>query len=606
MGRRIAAGLLSVGLATIGLVISTAAPAAAGRYVTGAPTTSWWYTDSANPGTSYRNSTPDVPIGAWLDSNGNKHISRVYTTFDLSGYAGKHLFAAALSMQETLGSDCADRQFEVWATDGHPADPTWSHAPREVVKLGTIGTSRLCLSYLSLDLTPFVDQLVAANIPLPHQVTLEVRVPSAVEGTVSLGRRLSVGYGGGIAGLTITANTLPDVPTDLSSGTAPCTTSAPYPYLPNLPGNPVNLHARIHDGDVGDSPVGEFAIWPADHPDQQQTFTAGHYGNGVIDSFTVPAGTLTDNTTYAWKVRATDGIDSSAWSGTCYFVPDGTPPAAAPVITSSTYPVQDQGYQGGVPGIFTFSANGVTDVAGYRYMFSGGLPETVPADQIGGSATVSLSPPRTSNTLTVTSYDRAGNISPDSTYRFVVSNTAPVLTVPGTVQAGVPFQIQVAPGPNTGQIVQYTYSVNSGASQTVIPAADGTATIEVTAQADRFNTVSVSSLSANGWVSPLATWQQYVDTAPSVTSSTYPENGDSGGVGVTGMFTLAPRSPSVASYVYSFDNGTAVTVPAATDGTATFDWTPDMDGFHELDVYAVAADGIPSDTYYYFFTVASP
>jgi hypothetical protein len=36
----------------------------------------------------------------------------------------------------------------------------------------------------------------------------------------------------------------------------------------------------------------------------------------------VPAGGLTDGTTYGWAVRASDGTDTSAWSATCSFIAD--------------------------------------------------------------------------------------------------------------------------------------------------------------------------------------------------------------------------------------------------------------------------------------------
>ncbi|MFC4109573.1 hypothetical protein [Micromonospora zhanjiangensis] len=207
--------------------------------------------------------------------------------------------------------------------------------------------------------------------------------------------------------------------------------------------------------------------------------------------------------------------------------------------------------------------------------------------------------------MVVRSRDRAGHLSPEARYQFFVSETSPVLTVDGDVRGGKPFRLHIAPGPNTGQIVRYIYTYTiDGETNTVIPDADGTASIELTARANSFFTVSVSSLSANGWVSPATTWSQYVDTAPAVRSSTYPE-GDvaGGGVGIAGTFTFAPRSDGVVSYVYSFDYGTPVTVPAGPDGTATVTWTPDTAGSHQLDVYAVAADGSESDTHYYYLNV---
>jgi hypothetical protein len=50
------------------------------------------------------------------------------------------------------------------------------------------------------------------------------------------------------------------------------------------------------------------------------------------------------------------------------FIVDTTRPATAPTVTSTDYPADGVEHGGpGIPGTFTFSANGDKDVVGFRY-----------------------------------------------------------------------------------------------------------------------------------------------------------------------------------------------------------------------------------------------
>jgi hypothetical protein len=191
------------------------------------------------------------------------------------------------------------------------------------------------------------------------------------------------------------------------------------------------LIAKFSDADPGDVLLtGDFAIWPADHPDQRFEFQQRYVANGAMTGGVVPEH-LTDGVTYAWQVRADDGTDTSAWSKTCYFTVDLTRPAA-PAVTSSNYPPNVIN-PGGVPVKFTFTPNGSTDVIGYQFSWNGGgavigwtngpggvpippnpfaYPQSAVKANRDGTATVSLIPPPYGfDTLSVQSIDHAFNTS---------------------------------------------------------------------------------------------------------------------------------------------------------------------------------------------------
>jgi hypothetical protein len=104
---------------------------------------------------------------------------------------------------------------------------------------------------------------------------------------------------------------------------------------------------------------------------------------------------------------------------------------------------------------------------------------------------------------------------------------------------------------------------------------------------------------------------EYVDTAPTVTSDVYAEDDGTGAsagnahgaVGVPGTFTFTSKVSGVQSFTCSIDWGPGVTIPAGSNGVAQLTYTPDSSGYHEVDVYATAADGTVFDTYYYAFYV---
>jgi hypothetical protein len=451
------------------------------------------------------------------------------------------------------------------------------------------------------------------------KLALEIRLAAADEDNPALGVSIS-----GTGGLTLEAtyNTPPATPTDLYADYLSCERT---PEKASYLGDPSpTLVAKLSDADPGDVLLtGDFAIWPADHPDQRFEFRQHYLLNGRFGGGPVPE-RLADGVTYGWQVRADDGTDTSAWSKTCCFTVDVTQPAA-PVVTSSNYPPNVLN-PGGVPVDFTFTPNGSTDVIGYQFSWNNGggnvilwghgpdgtpIPPNPFADtqttvkaKRNGTVTVSLIPPPTGfDTIYVQSIDHAFNTSPITQYAFYFADTAPTITPLSTSQFDTPVTLKLAPNPAVGKVLSYTVEDNGGTPQTIAAGTDGTATVTVTLNAIYGNDITVASNSANGWVSSDADFRQYFDTTPTVTSADYPEGATSGGVGIPGTFNFAESIPHTASFTYQFDGEPAVTIPAATDGTAQVTWAPTFSGFHVLNVYGTTADGINMQPYYFIFFV---
>jgi hypothetical protein len=245
---------------------------------------------------------------------------------------------------------------------------------------------------------------------------------------------------------------------------------------------------------------------------------------------------------------------------------DDVSPGAVPTISSDDF--QDYPPKGyvGVPGTLTFTANGVADVVGF-YWGEVDPTQFVPADHLGGSATVTWTPTREgTNSIVVRSVDRAHNTSGTARYMFRVLPSAPsVEDTNPDAWPGDARVLRITPGlPDT---VSYAYSLDDGVEQTVAAVVDGAVQVSVVPQVSG-SWFAIHGVTASGQVSPTTRVFLSVRSAPVVTSTQFPANGGGAPIGTEGTFHFAPRMTGVVEYAYSFDQGPWQTAPAGPDGTA--------------------------------------
>ncbi|HEX5117805.1 MAG TPA: hypothetical protein VFW65_21695 [Pseudonocardiaceae bacterium] len=155
----------------------------------------------------------------------------------------------------------------------------------------------------------------------------------------------------------------------------------------------MTLSATITDPD-NDGLTTEFDWWPVNDPAQRHVANGPFQSSGSKTAVTLVPSQLSDATTYAWQVRASDGTDVGPFSPICEFSTEFSTPPEAPVVTSIDYPPSENGPGtggSGETGTFTFSGSGDPDITGFAY--GSGIPATfVTADQPGGTATIQLTP----------------------------------------------------------------------------------------------------------------------------------------------------------------------------------------------------------------------
>jgi hypothetical protein len=604
------------------VVVATATAATAAPYFENAPTVQRGYTDSAAPDQAFNpTGQQNFQLGSRLDASGIRHTSRIYATFDLSAFRDRRVIDAKLRFREANAADCTKRAIEVWQTRAIDETPTWNTAPNEITKLDETLTPEFCPD---ATLSAAVGAAVQATAKR-HQatITFEIRVPQALENDQSYARELY--WFAGIS-LNISFNSLPTIDKDsLTNAGFACGKSD----MPPVVGPFVDtLQAIPVDADSNDASqlVVHFGVWPIADPAAVTEFDADThstpYANGHI-----PTGVLVDGSTYGWHARATDGLDTSDWSKTCFFTYDGTAPPA-PVISSPNYPPFPAQSPPGVPGQFVFSAEGNTDIAGFEYSygiigvpvceFVGGrltcqdvfdTPNSVRLREPGGTATVKLNPPDTffSARLTVRSFDRAGNRSPGAVYQFRPAIVRPTVTAdPSAPQYNQPVTLTFTPNAQVKNVASYEYTVNDQPVQTVDAAADGTARVTFTVTSLSYQ-IRVRSISPNGFVSQPGQLFFSIFNGPGVTSDVYLADGQPhGGVGVPGTFTFTPPPAfgAVSSYYYLPPAGAdAIIVPADADGRATVTYVPDASGAADIEVFAIDPDFNFSEPIFYSFVV---
>ncbi|HEV7977228.1 hypothetical protein [Amycolatopsis sp.] len=591
--RRVSTTLIVAGVIAGGLAVLQATPAAA-ESVNTFPSTSSAHTDLLSPFKSFANSGGDTPVGAWFDAQRGYHVTKSYFTFDLKPFQGAKITSAASWVPETSVADCTKpRSTELWVTD--PAErPTWLKQPAEKVKLpGPFAPEGGCTwERVTWDTAAAVTDALAAG---KTSLTVAMRLPDAKQLDPAFGRRVA-----STLQMTMFYNRAPNTPTGLGIDNRPCGSDTLFLH----PGSQI-VYGNVSDPDL-DAVGGKFAAWDIADPSQRVDITTTVSRAGYANT-SLPQGFLVDGHTYDLTMQAIDdrGLVSPG-AATCRLTADKTAPDKPPTVSSTDYPVEGGTGEPGKPGQFTFTSNGVADVASFRYVLTGGGTNDITADVLGGKAVATITPTTAGGVyLQVWSVDRAGNRSAEAPYIFDVKDNSPLLShTPENGGLGEPREYTFTP--RTANVTAYAYTFNDDAEITVPARPDGTATATITPNRATGNTLKVRSRNADGQFSSVAQENlRLPSSAPVVTSDVYGTSGPSGGPGVPGTFTFTTTMATVTEYLYSIDfSGEWVVVPAGPDRKGTVVITPERAGTIFLEVIARNADGVETQSTYYDFEVA--
>jgi len=381
--------------------------------------TAWTQVWSNLPTTSFWNGANDAEDEARVgyDATDGKKV-RSFFRFDTAGVKGKHILKATLQTFEVWSRSCTAREVQVWETGGITSDTTWNKQPSWISKLTAKSFAK---GYSSSCPAGGVEFAVTAHVAKAAKngwssITQGLRASATAESNKD---SLSWKRFRNNPSITIVYNTVPGKPTNLTTdGSSKCTTGSGRLVIGTAT---PTLRASVSDAD--NAVKAHFQWWKADGTAPVGEWTsasvAGKKPTTVAKA--VPSGAFANGAVAKWRVRATDGTDSSAWSPWCEFQVDTSRPPI-PTLTSTAFPDDTEGDAVmGRSSAVTIAANGGTDVASYEYVLNGDATaltkKATPAVR-GGSVAIAVTPDRFVNWLHVRSVDGASNKSEVATVVF--------------------------------------------------------------------------------------------------------------------------------------------------------------------------------------------
>jgi len=402
------------------------------------------------------------------------NIARSFLSWDNTTLAGKQITAATINFWNWWSPSCTTASWEIWSTGAATSDTRWDTQPtwntKEATSTATKGFSASCDdNWVAIDGVNFFQRAADSGKSRGY---MGIRATSETD-TNAFKQFYSRNAANSalVPFANVTYNSYPVIGALSTTPASACVSGANRPYINSV--TPA-LKAVITDGES--SPVKGVFEWYVQGGAKIGGVTTSAVASGSTVTTTVPAGAFTNGNNYSWRVQGNDGTVNGTWSNACEFTIDTTAPTTAPTASSPTYPQNSTGGAVGVDGTFTFGAAGVTDAAAFLYGLDTNPPTTaVNATTLGGSATTTITPTTAgAHTVYVRSRDRAGNLSPITSYAFTVGTLIGTMSSPkeGDLSAGK--TVLTGTGATTSTGVTFQWRRGETDTWTTIPAGDVT------------------------------------------------------------------------------------------------------------------------------------
>ncbi|MEU8299696.1 LamG-like jellyroll fold domain-containing protein [Micromonospora sp. NPDC048909] len=391
--------------------------------------TGWATISYQHQSTNYWKNTPDL-IGRMQVGNSGSQRSNTLINFPVpyGTLGGAEIFDAIFKITNTRSWSCTDKTVNIYGPGNTLAqsNATWNYW-EGVSKGSAIASKSFAYGYsgcaaagVSFDITGQIRSDVTNK---KSTRTLWMVAANEASDTESWKEFLDTS-----PTLTIRYNHTPSTPTGMKTDpTTSCTATTPTVVGDTA----VTLYAPVSDPNKGTLGV-TFKLWKASDTTQKPIDLTDPnlltYSSGSTAVRIVPRELLSKNardaadkpvpTTFAWAVQVTDFRKPSNWSATCRFTFDATRAAPPEVTVPDTSTV-------GKPVTFQVTAPSTgTKPTSYAYQLNAAPPLTVGADA-NGNASITITPTRFTNTLSVTSITAGGNNFGDTTAK-VFNSARPI------------------------------------------------------------------------------------------------------------------------------------------------------------------------------------
>jgi hypothetical protein len=405
----------------------------------GSAASSWAYVSQAYPTQEYYKTSMYLQVGIDPD-NGDKSYS-FYTLPIPAQIYGAVIHSATAYFPEVWSDSCTASPVQLWQTGLISGSTTYDNQPPWMSELGS---DDVAYGWSSKDVIGGPSACPANNKDVAYSITSTIATAAAGSWkTLTVGLRAAdtsdptgwkqfsdpaVATESANATLTVTFANTPATPALSTSPVADCATGTSV-----LGNGNVSLDAAVYDKDgtaTGSLTVDYAAYADGDTADTFATNPSMSVsaGSGTTAALVLSATDLEtavtkygsdDEVEITWTASVSDGLSGipSSPTASCTFT-FSTAVAGAPIILDSTgkaCSTSTVSYTVGTAATFTLEPNGTssapTEPTAYIYQLNGGNPITVAAGTSSPySATISVTPTRHTNVLTVDATAAGGNI----------------------------------------------------------------------------------------------------------------------------------------------------------------------------------------------------
>jgi hypothetical protein len=328
---------------------------------------------------------------------------RSYFQFDVGDLHGSQILDAEVNFFEVWAPSCTAKRVDLQYTEPTGPGLSWNNQPSWNALAGSVdaahGYPNCGADWIGFAVGDEVADATGRGLPTATFGLVSGDESANAEGNASW-KKFDPN-----PNLIVTYNNRPEPPTGLASDPkGGCDGEPDEPYVTTAT---PTLKATLTDPD-DDHLSAEF-VWANRSGAQVGAQDTEQQESGTEFRLRIPGGAFKDGSKIAWRVRGTDehGFDGD-YSPWCDITVDLSAPDKPPIVNSLVYPERGEGGAPGQTAEFTFDANGVADVAEFKYRLDGQSEKTVKA--VNGKASAFVTPPtRDPYTLHVTSVDRAGN-----------------------------------------------------------------------------------------------------------------------------------------------------------------------------------------------------
>ncbi|WP_433056594.1 LamG-like jellyroll fold domain-containing protein [Dactylosporangium sp. CS-033363] len=356
---------------------------------------------------------------------GQTMIYRSIFALPTSAYVGKHVLDAKFSMDLLHSWTCSDTRTSLWWVGGIDANTNWDNHEGSWGSLQTFTDNHTCNKARVRSEWGITGLIQTAAGQFWNGATIGLRAGD--EANHNAWKK----FDAGTALLTVTYNSYPNAPDQLTVSGNACVTGAGRPVVKTVQ---PELRARTSDADgTAQAHNVSFWWWPlGGSRNDNDRVTQGSVTPGTTAIVSIPPNKLVNDGVYQFQARSYDGTDDGQFSQVCEFKVDIAPPGSPSQVSSTDYPNDGQRHGGaGVAGTFKFfpPASIPSDFAGYAYTLDTGktAPDAIQvAPAADNTATVTITPPTDDSfTLRVWTKDTGGSYSKDPTsYTFSVAQGA--------------------------------------------------------------------------------------------------------------------------------------------------------------------------------------